>query len=162
MVYLNYYLISLLFFIFHYYIIILYHIVILILDHQWFSIFFLEICIIPLHSSSQLFLNYSMVKFLRLLFLTFDICSAISLPVKSPVASAVFWIAFFEAVLSTPVANCLAWYRSFWLYLLLTFLLTFLWLFFPYFWHKTKIHSLLQIFDISVKLNIVSFFICYT
>ena len=33
------------------------------------------------------------------------ILSAILLPIKSPVASAVFWIALFEAVISASVAN---------------------------------------------------------
>ena len=37
----------------------------------------------------------------------------ISFPIKSPVASAVLWIAVFEAVLSASVADCLAWLRSF-------------------------------------------------
>ena len=41
------------------------------------------------------------------------VLSAISLPIKSPVASAVFWIALFEAVLSAFAADCLAWWRSF-------------------------------------------------
>ena len=44
---------------------------------------------------------------------TFVILSAILLPVKSPVASAVFWIGLFEAVLGASVADCLAWLRSF-------------------------------------------------
>ena len=37
----------------------------------------------------------------------FIILSAIALPIKSPVASAVFWIALFEAVLSTSAADYL-------------------------------------------------------
>ena len=36
------------------------------------------------------------------------ILSTILFPMKSPVASAVFWIAFFEAVVSASVAYCLA------------------------------------------------------
>ena len=39
---------------------------------------------------------------------TFVILSAIWLTIKSPVASAVFWIAHFEVVLSASVADCLA------------------------------------------------------
>ena len=38
----------------------------------------------------------------------------ILLLIKWPVASALFWIALFEAVLSTYVADCLAWPRRFW------------------------------------------------
>ena len=49
--------------------------------------------------------------------------TAVLLPIKSPVASAAFWIALFEAVLKASVADCLAWSRSFWLYLPLKFLL---------------------------------------
>ena len=54
------------------------------------------------------------------------ILSANLLPIKSPVASACFWIALFEAVLSVSVTDNLAWSRSFWLYLLLKFILIFL------------------------------------
>ena len=39
---------------------------------------------------------------------TFVILSAILLPIKSPFASAVFWIALFETVLIASVADCLA------------------------------------------------------
>ena len=49
-------------------------------------------------------------------FETFVILSAILLPIKSPVASAVFWMTFFEEVLSVSMADCLAWSKSFWLY----------------------------------------------
>ena len=35
------------------------------------------------------------------------------LPIKSPVLSAVFGIALFEAVLNSSVGDCLAWSRSF-------------------------------------------------
>ena len=38
------------------------------------------------------------------------------LPIKSPDGSAVFWIAFFKAVLNASVADCFAWSRDFWLY----------------------------------------------
>ena len=51
----------------------------------------------------------------------FEIFYAILLLIKSPVASTVFIIALFEAVLSASVANCSAWSRSFWLYLPLKF-----------------------------------------
>ena len=54
------------------------------------------------------------------------ILSANLLPIKSSVASACFWIALFEAVLSVSVTDNLAWSRSFWLYLLLKFILIFL------------------------------------
>ena len=45
--------------------------------------------------------------------------SAILLPIKSPVASAVFWIALFEAVIIASVVDFLALSRNFWQYLLL-------------------------------------------
>ena len=54
---------------------------------------------------------------------TFVIISEILLPIKSPVASAVFWIALFKAVLNVSVKCCLAWSRIFWLCLRSTFLL---------------------------------------
>ena len=68
----------------------------------------------------------------------FVILLAILLPIKSPVISAVFWITFFEVVLSAFVADCLTWSRSFWLYLLLTFLLIFLPIFLLSFLTKDK------------------------
>ena len=46
-------------------------------------------------------------------FKTLVILSAISLPIKSPVASAVFRIAFFEAVFTASVTDFLALSRSF-------------------------------------------------
>ena len=46
-------------------------------------------------------------------FETLVILSAISLPIKSPVASAVFWIALFEAVFIASVVDILAVSRSF-------------------------------------------------
>ena len=52
--------------------------------------------------------------------------SAILFPIKSPVASAVFWIALFETVFIAFVVGFLALSRSFWLYLLLKFLPMFL------------------------------------
>ena len=60
------------------------------------------------------------------LFETLIILSAILLSIKSPVASAVFWIAYFEAVFIPSAANFLALSRSFWLYLLLKLLPMFL------------------------------------
>ena len=57
---------------------------------------------------------------------TLVILSAILLPIKSPVASAVFWIVLFEAVFIASVVDFLALSRSFWLYLLLRLLPIFL------------------------------------
>ena len=54
----------------------------------------------------------------------FVILSAILLRIKSPVASAGFWITFFEAVFIASVIDFLAVSRCFWLYLLLRFLAT--------------------------------------
>ena len=51
------------------------------------------------------------------------ILSSILLPIKSPVASAVFWIAFSEAVFIASAVDFLALSRNFWLYLLLIFYL---------------------------------------
>ena len=52
----------------------------------------------------------------------FVILATISLPIKSPVSSAVFWITYFELVLSASVADCFAWLRGFWMNLPITFL----------------------------------------
>ena len=79
---------------------------------------------------SQLFLG----KILE----TFVILSAILLPVISPAASTVFWIALFERVLGASVADCLARSRSFYPYLPLTFLLMFLPIFLTIFLAKDK------------------------
>ena len=59
-------------------------------------------------------------------FETLVILSAILLPIKSPVAFAVFWIALFDAVFIASVVGFLALSRSFWPYLLLKFLPMFL------------------------------------
>ena len=50
----------------------------------------------------------------------------ILLPIKSPVAYAVFWIPLFEAVFIASVVDFIVLSRSFWLYLLLKFLSMFL------------------------------------
>ena len=54
-------------------------------------------------------------------FETLVILSAILLPIKSPVASAVFWIALFQAVFIVSVVDFLAVSKRFWPYLLLKF-----------------------------------------
>ena len=56
----------------------------------------------------------------------FVILSTILLPIKSTLASAVFWIALFEAVFIASVVDFLALLRRFWLYLLLKCFLIFL------------------------------------
>ena len=57
-------------------------------------------------------------------FETLVILSAILLPIKSTVASAVFWVALFEAVFIASAVDFLAVSRNFWLYVLLNFLAT--------------------------------------
>ena len=69
---------------------------------------------------------------------TFIILPVILLPIKSPVASAVFWITYFEAVLSASVADSVAWLSSLWLYSPLNFLLMFLPIFLSIFLAKDK------------------------
>ena len=93
---------------------------------------------------------------------TLVVLSAMLLPIKSPVAFALSWIALFEEVLSASIADGLAWPESFWLYLLLKILFIFLPIFLPYFCQNTQTHSLLQIFNLLIQLNSMSFFICYT
>ena len=66
-------------------------------------------------------------------FETLAVLLASLLPVNSPVASAVFLMAFFEVVLSASVAHCLAWSISFWLYLPFKFFLYFYQSFCSYF-----------------------------
>ena len=46
-------------------------------------------------------------------FKVFVILLAILLPIKSSIASDVFWTVLFEAALSVSVADCLAWSRYF-------------------------------------------------
>ena len=48
-----------------------------------------------------------------MVFEIFVILSAVSLPIKPPVASAVFWIAIFEAIFIASVVGFLALSRSF-------------------------------------------------
>ena len=135
----------LLFFFFQiYYFLVFYHYITLrssIIFCLCFGDIFLSLGILY-HLHLWLFLNYSLVMFFRLVILLsyyLATASAILLPIKSPFPSDVFWIAFFEAVLSVSVVDCLAWLRRFWLYLPFTFLLIFLPIFLPIF---------LQIFDI--------------
>ena len=59
-------------------------------------------------------------------FWNFVILLAILWPIKSPASHAIFWIALYEAILNVSVADCLAWSRSFLIYLPLKFLLIFL------------------------------------
>ena len=54
-------------------------------------------------------------------FETLFILWAILQPIKSPVASAVFWIALFDAVFMASVVDFLALSRSFWPYYYLNF-----------------------------------------
>ena len=104
----------------------------------------LRLSIIFSHFSGDIYLSLSISSwFVTQLFCTavleaLVILSAISFPSKSPVASAVFWIALFEAVLSASVADYLTWSRSFWLYLLVKILLVFLLIFLPIFLVRVK------------------------
>ena len=105
-----------------------YYIIILILIHQLFVVFVLDIYIFLLVS----FFSSSVerISFKRSSFGDFGcnsvqtrvILSAILLPIKSPVASEVFWIALFEVLFITCVAGFLALSRSFWPYILLILL----------------------------------------
>ena len=79
-------------------------------------------------------------------FETFVTWSAILLPVKSPVVSAVFWISLFEVVLSAFAPNFLALLRIFWLYLPLRLLLKCWHYFYPYFQYRMRISNLSEIF----------------
>ena len=78
----------------------------------------------------------------------FVILWAVLLPSKSSGSSAVFWTASFEAALSSTVVDFSAWLRKFCLYLPLTCLLKFYQHFSPYYYQKTKVWNILQIFDI--------------
>ena len=62
-------------------------------------------------------------------FWDFSDFSEILLSTKSPVASAVFWIALFEVVLSASVVDFLAWLGCFWVLTCLSFYLYFLYVF---------------------------------
>ena len=82
----------------------------------------------------QLSSNYPALNFLRPLIFY----QRLLLSIKSLVASVVFWIALFEAVLSISVADCLAWSTNSWLYLLLKLFLKSLPIFLPIFLAKDK------------------------
>ena len=71
------------------------------------------------NSTSSLLLLLLLLLLLKGFFKTLVILSAILLPIKSPVASAVFWITLFDAVSMTSVVDFVALSRSFWPYLLL-------------------------------------------
>ena len=92
---------------------------------------FLEICIISLGISlscsifSASFVTVSEL-FCGKLLETFVILSAFYCQLNHHLLQLFFWIALYKTVLSATVAHCLAWSRSFWLYLLLIILLMFL------------------------------------
>ena len=118
-----------------YKLIVFWYSIIILLINRWSSIIF---CLPSgdIYLSLGVFLPCSFVTVSELFrcedFEVFVILSAVLLPIKSSAASAFFWIALFEAVLSASVADCLAWSRSFWLYLPLKFFLIFLPIFLPY------------------------------
>ena len=95
--------------------------------YLFLDIFFIKSCIffVSFSAVSELFSGEVFETFAILLLLDLFTRSAILLPIKSPFASAVFWIALFEAVLTASVADCLVWSRSFWLHLLFKVLLIF-------------------------------------
>ena len=69
---------------------------------------------VPLSTVFELFCGKVFKKFVVLW--------VILLPIKSPVPSADFWIAYFETILSASVSDSSVWSRRFWLYLPLEFL----------------------------------------
>ena len=87
--------------------------IILILDHQYFYVFFSG----DIHLSLGISLSCSFVTvselFSNKLLENFVILLVILLPIQSTLDSAVFWINFFEVVLTASVADCLAWSRNF-------------------------------------------------
>ena len=87
---------------------------------------------------------------------------AVLLAIKSSVASTVFFLAFFnqfqvhlwQIIYNEQEISYCIYCLSFYLYFYQQFS--------PYFYQKTKIHSLLQISHSLVELSSLSFFICYT
>ena len=80
------------------------------LGNQLFPVFLLETYIIYLSLGTSLSCSFIIVSelFCGELLETFVILLAFLFPIKSPVASSVFWITLFEVVLSTSIADCLA------------------------------------------------------
>ena len=81
------------------------------------------LCYGDIYFSTSISSSVAPELFLGEVFETVVILSAILFPIKSPVASAIFVIGIFEAILSASVADLLVWSRRFWLYLLRKFLL---------------------------------------
>ena len=122
----------------------------------WYSIILLYYYILlcqssfNFRSSTAFFLSFGYIHFfLRTssfvselfcgeVFKTLAILSAILFLIKSPVASAVFWIALCYTVLSASIADCLPWSTIFWLYLPLEFLFIYLPIFLLIFLAKDK------------------------
>ena len=117
---------------------------ILISDYHWFSVF------VPFFSY---FFRYFFIIFicncfwiiLLWVFETFVILSAILLPIKSLVPS---------AVLNASTVNCLAWSRSFWLFLSLKSY----WYFWQYLYlYFSKRHKSIAFYNYSISsLNLIS------
>ena len=103
---------------------------------------FLDVAISTSSSFVSSFGNFLLGFF----FETLVILSAILLPMKSPVASAVFWVTLFDTVFIASVVDFLALSRSFDRIYYRNF--------YPCFQQRTKIHILLHIFDLLVQLNI--------
>ena len=70
--------------------------------------------------------NFLECNYIAAFFETLVILSALLLPIKSPVASAVYWIVLFDAAFIASAVDYLALSRSFWPYLLLKLLPMFL------------------------------------
>ena len=104
--------------IFHYYTIIL------ILCFQWFFCLFSGDISLSLSASFSCSFVTVLELFFYEVFEIFIILLAILWAFNSPVASAVFWITFFEEVLSASLADCLAWSRSYIFHLSFTYIFT--------------------------------------
>ena len=94
---------------------------------------------------ASLFCERSSAEGVEDFFETLVILSAILLLIKSPVASAVFWIVLFEAVFIAFVVDFLHYQEIFDRIYCLNF--------YPCFSQKTKLHILLHIFYLKVQMN---------
>ena len=103
-------------------------------------------------SSDDIYI-FVIIIIIRFFFETLVILSAILLPIKSPVASAVLSIALFGAPFIASAVDFLALSRSFWTYLLVKLL--------PHFLRRTKNHVLFHTFYLLVQLNISFLYVIF-
>ena len=130
----------------YYFLLFHYYTIVSISDYQYLSFFWRYISFIS-YFFIMLIYNFFWI-ILRWTYATFVISSAFLLPMKSSVASTVFWIPLYETVSSVSAADYFLWSRSFFtVFTTQVFTDVFTNNFIHIFSKREKIYSLVQIFN---------------